>query len=62
MTNQEAPPVQDEDESFDATDEGNDKTSDEEAAYLYAQMLEDLAVAGFPRDPDDPDGSKLGGK
>lgn len=51
---------QDDDESFAAGDEGEVEVPEGTAAILYAQMLVDLRDAGFPEDPDDPDGSKLG--
>lgn len=54
------PGTYDDGESFDATDHGNDVVPDGTDAILFAQLLEDLAAAGFPRDPADPDGSKLG--
>ena len=37
----------DDDEAFDAADEGYDISSPEEEAILYAQQLQDLADAGF---------------
>jgi hypothetical protein len=46
-------------EDFDAADHGEVVVPEGTDAILFAQQLEDLAVAGFPRDPDDPDGSKL---
>lgn len=54
------PGTYDDGESFDATDTGDDVVPDGTAAILFAAQLEELADAGFPRDPDDPDGSKLG--
>jgi len=51
---------EDDDEAFDAADHGPVLIPEGTEAILFAQQLEDLAAAGFPRDPDDPDGSKLG--
>lgn len=45
---------------YDAADHGEVVVPDGTAAILFAQMLVDLRDAGFPEDPDDPDGSKLG--
>lgn len=53
-------PVYDSGESYDATDHGADHVPDGTDAILFAQLLVDLAAAGFPQDPTDPDGSKLG--
>lgn len=50
---------QDEGESYDAADEGEVCVPEGTDAILYAQMLVDLRDAGFPEDPNDPDGSKL---
>lgn len=52
-----AQPVYDDGESFDATDCGEDVVPDGTAAILFAAQLEQLAAAGFPRDPDDPTGA-----
>lgn len=54
------PEVYDDGESFDASDDGDDVVPEGTAAILFAAQLEQLAAAGFPRDPNDPDGSKLG--
>lgn len=53
-------PLYDSGESFDATDTGDDVVPPGTAAILFAAKLEDLAAAGFRRDPDDPTGAKLG--
>lgn len=50
----------DEGESYDAADRGPVLIPEGTEAILFARQLEDLAAAGFPRDPADPDGSKLG--
>lgn len=50
----------DADESYDAADHGPVIVPEGTEAILFAQQLEDLAAAGFPRDPADPDGSRLG--
>lgn len=55
-----AQPVYDEGESFDATDCGDDVVPAGTAAILFAAQLEQLAAAGFPRDPNDPTGALLG--
>lgn len=49
----------DADEAFDAGDVGEVVVPDGTAAILFAEQLEQLRDAGFPQDPDDPDGSKL---
>jgi hypothetical protein len=50
---------QDDGESYDAGDEGETTVPGGTDAILFAQMLVDLRDAGFPEDPNDPDGSKL---
>lgn len=52
---------QDDGETFDITDSGGDFVPTGTTAILFAQKLVDLLNAGFPQDPDDPDGSKLSG-
>lgn len=47
-------------EDFDAGDNGDVEVPEGTGAILFAQMLVDLRDAGFPADPDDPDGSQLG--
>ena len=49
----------DDEEDFDASDTGDDSVPDGTAAILYAEKLEILAQAGFPRTPGDEDGHKL---
>ncbi len=51
---------EDENEGYDAADHGEVIVPEGTDAILFAQMLVDLRDAGFPEDPDDPDGSKLG--
>lgn len=50
----------DEGESYDAADHGPVLIPEGTEAILFAQQLVDLRDAGFPEDPNDPDGSKLG--
>ena len=49
----------DADEFYDASDHGEVVVPEGTEAILFAQMLVDLRDAGFPEDPNDPDGSKL---
>lgn len=50
------------DDAYDAADYGEPHVGPDDEAILFAEQLQHLADAGFSPDPDDLDGSKLGGE